>query len=69
MTTIDDECVDYARECVRLAGLTDNPELREQAAQYGPRVDGHSHARAEDAGAEIATGLGLLEYPSAAAPL
>ena len=30
MTTIDDECVGYARECVRLAGLTDNPELREQ---------------------------------------
>jgi hypothetical protein len=30
MTTTDDECVGYARECVRLAGLTDNPELREQ---------------------------------------
>jgi hypothetical protein len=26
----DTECVDYARECVRLAGLTKDPQLREQ---------------------------------------
>lgn len=26
----DDECVEYARECVRLAGLVENPELRER---------------------------------------
>jgi hypothetical protein len=25
----DQECMDYARECVRLAGLTKDPELRE----------------------------------------
>jgi len=24
----DQECVDYARECVRLAEFSDNPELR-----------------------------------------
>ena len=28
--TIDHECEDYARECVRLAGLAENSELREQ---------------------------------------
>jgi hypothetical protein len=26
----DEECVGYARECVRLAGLTDEPEIRDQ---------------------------------------
>jgi len=25
----DKECVGYARDCVRLAGLTEDPELRE----------------------------------------
>ena len=28
--TIDNECFDYARDCVRLANMADNPELREQ---------------------------------------
>ena len=26
----DQECVGYARECLRLAGLTDEPEIRDQ---------------------------------------
>ena len=26
----DDECTGYARECVRLAGLTKDPQLRDQ---------------------------------------
>ena len=26
----DEECMAYARECVRLAGLTDEPEIRDQ---------------------------------------
>ena len=26
----DQECAAYARECVRLAGLTDEPEIRDQ---------------------------------------
>ena len=26
----DNECVEYARECVRLAGLVEEPELRER---------------------------------------
>jgi hypothetical protein len=26
----DRECVDYAHECMRLAGLTDEPEIRDQ---------------------------------------
>jgi hypothetical protein len=29
----DNECLDYARECVRLAELTDDPELRNQLLQ------------------------------------
>ena len=28
--TPDDDCIGYARECVRLAGLTQHPELRDQ---------------------------------------
>ena len=26
----DEECMPYARECVRPAGLTDEPEIRDQ---------------------------------------
>ena len=26
----DEECMAYARECVRLAGLTDEPKIRDQ---------------------------------------
>jgi NADH:ubiquinone oxidoreductase subunit D len=29
----DNECLDYARECVRLAELTDDPELLNQLLQ------------------------------------
>ena len=29
-STPDDDCIGYARECVRLAGLTQDPELRDQ---------------------------------------
>jgi hypothetical protein len=29
----DEECVDYARDCVRLAGLATDPELRERLLQ------------------------------------
>lgn len=29
-STDDDDCIGYARECVRLAGLTQDPELRDQ---------------------------------------
>jgi hypothetical protein len=29
----DNECLDYARECVRLTELTDDPELRNQLLQ------------------------------------
>jgi hypothetical protein len=29
----DKECEGYAQECVRLAGLTDDPEIREQLFQ------------------------------------
>jgi len=28
--TPDADCIGYARECVRLAGLTQDPELRDQ---------------------------------------
>ena len=28
--TPDDDCIGYARECVRLAGLAKDPELRDQ---------------------------------------
>jgi hypothetical protein len=27
---VSNECVEYARECVRLAGLVEEPELRER---------------------------------------
>jgi len=37
----DQECVDYARECVRLAELTKDPSASGLASHYGPRVDGH----------------------------
>jgi hypothetical protein len=30
VSTPDEECISYARECVRLAGLTQDGELREQ---------------------------------------
>ena len=30
MPTNDDDCVGYARECVRLAEMTTDPKLREQ---------------------------------------
>ena len=29
-STPDDDCIGYARECVRLAGLTQDPQLRGQ---------------------------------------
>jgi hypothetical protein len=29
-STPDDDCIGYARECVRLAGLTHDPQLRDQ---------------------------------------
>ena len=29
-STPDDDCIGYARECVRLAGLTQDPQLQEQ---------------------------------------
>jgi hypothetical protein len=29
----DKECVEYARDCVRLAGLATDPELRERLLQ------------------------------------
>jgi hypothetical protein len=29
----DEECLDYARECVRLAGLSEDPEVRERLIQ------------------------------------
>lgn len=29
----DKECLDYARECVRLAGLSEDPEVREPLIQ------------------------------------
>jgi hypothetical protein len=29
-STPDDDCIGYARECVRLAGLTSDPELQDQ---------------------------------------
>ena len=60
MTTIDDECVDYARECVRLAGLTDNPELREQLLNMAREWMATAMHGAQDAGLKIATGLGFL---------
>jgi hypothetical protein len=28
--TTDKECMEYARECVRLAGLTDHQQIRDQ---------------------------------------
>ena len=28
--TTDKECMEYARECVRLAGLTDDQQIRDQ---------------------------------------
>jgi hypothetical protein len=31
--TTDNECVVYARECVRLAGLAESPELRKKLLQ------------------------------------
>ena len=31
--TTENECVEYARNCVRLAGLAENPELRERLLQ------------------------------------
>ena len=29
----DNECLDYARECVRLAGIANDPELRQHLIQ------------------------------------
>jgi hypothetical protein len=31
--TTGQECLDYARECVRLAGMANDPELREHLLQ------------------------------------
>ena len=42
----DEECVGYARECVRLAGLATDYELQEQLLQMARNWDGPSHARA-----------------------
>jgi hypothetical protein len=30
----DRECVDYAHECMRLAGLTNEPEIRDQLLHW-----------------------------------
>jgi hypothetical protein len=35
----DQECIDYARECIRLADQ--RPSASGLASHYGPRVDGH----------------------------
>ena len=33
--TTDKECMEYARECVRLAGLTDDQQIRDQLLNMG----------------------------------
>jgi hypothetical protein len=47
----DGECVDYARECVRLAGLTKDLQLR-------TGMDGCRHARTESAAIRAASARG-----------
>jgi hypothetical protein len=46
----DEECVDYARECVRLAGLANDQELREQLLQMARNWMAEAmHERCKDA--------------------
>jgi hypothetical protein len=46
----DEECVDYARECVRLAGLATDQELREQLLQMARNWMAEAmHERCKDA--------------------
>ena len=46
----DEECVGYARECVRLAGLATDQELREQLLQMARNWMAEAmHERCKDA--------------------
>ena len=46
----DEECVGYARECVRLAGLATDKELREQLLQMARHWMAEAmHERCKDA--------------------
>jgi hypothetical protein len=40
----DREAQDYARDCVRLAELTTDPQIGERPFPDGTRVDGSRHA-------------------------
>jgi len=42
--TSDEEMEGYARECVRLAHIADDPLIRERLFTNGPRMDGRRHA-------------------------
>jgi hypothetical protein len=46
----DEECVEYARECVRLAGLATDQELRDQLLQMARNWMAEAmHERCKDA--------------------
>jgi hypothetical protein len=45
----DRECIDYACECIRLAGLTDDAEIRDRLGD-GARLDDYGRARGLRAG-------------------
>ena len=49
MPTTDDECVSYARDCVRLSELTKDEYIREQLLNMAREWMAQANARTEDA--------------------
>jgi sulfur carrier protein ThiS len=61
--TVDEKCMAHARECVRLAGLTDDQEVRDQLIALAR--DGIVAARKEDEEEEDNDDSKVLVFPSA----
>jgi hypothetical protein len=51
----ESECIEYARECVRLAGLTDDPDIRDRLLEIAR--DWMAAAMGEDASMEAAPSI------------
>jgi hypothetical protein len=47
----ESECIEYARECVRLAGLTDDPDIRDRLLEIARDFAAREHQGAS--GTEI----------------
>ena len=51
----ESECIEYARECVRLAGLTDDPDIRDRLLEIAR--EWMAAAMGEDASMEAAPSI------------